>query len=108
MVVVFRVIAAVMLQCAVTQMTYVLVLIGWTIPQNGAEAYMSWASDRTFVIGDVLRARGPREDGEGGGRGKVEISAMIRKVEGNSDGGSHRKDLFLSILRPKAPPSPST
>lgn len=53
--VVFGVFAAVMLQCAAAQTTYVVGdNLGWTIPQNGAQAYVSWASNKTFVVGDVL------------------------------------------------------
>ncbi|KAK4359439.1 hypothetical protein RND71_021668 [Anisodus tanguticus] len=28
--------------------------MGWTIPINGPTAYTSWASDRTFKVGDTL------------------------------------------------------
>ncbi|CAJ1944580.1 unnamed protein product [Sphenostylis stenocarpa] len=28
--------------------------IGWTIPSNGAAAYTTWASNKTFVVGDTL------------------------------------------------------
>ncbi|KAI8544306.1 hypothetical protein RHMOL_Rhmol08G0286200 [Rhododendron molle] len=51
----FGVVAAVMLQCAAAQTEHVVGgTSGWTIPQNGAEAYVSWASNQTFVVGDTL------------------------------------------------------
>jgi len=28
--------------------------LGWTIPTNGAAAYTSWASGKTFRVGDIL------------------------------------------------------
>ena len=28
--------------------------IGWTIPQNGAAAYQTWASNNNFAVGDIL------------------------------------------------------
>ena len=49
------IVAAVMLQCAIAQTVHVVGdNIGWTIPSNGAEGYISWASSKTFVIGDTL------------------------------------------------------
>ncbi|XP_058226722.1 cucumber peeling cupredoxin-like [Rhododendron vialii] len=51
----FGVVAAVMLQCAAAQTVHVVGdASGWIVPQNGAEAYVSWASDKTFVVGDTL------------------------------------------------------
>ncbi|KAI8544307.1 hypothetical protein RHMOL_Rhmol08G0286300 [Rhododendron molle] len=51
----FGVVAAVMLQCAAAQTVHVVGnTLGWTVPQNGAEAYVSWASNKTFVVGDIL------------------------------------------------------
>ena len=28
--------------------------IGWTIPQNDAAAYQTWASNNNFAVGDIL------------------------------------------------------
>ena len=28
--------------------------LGWTVPANGAAAYASWASGKTFKVGDIL------------------------------------------------------
>nr|GEW15896.1 cucumber peeling cupredoxin-like [Tanacetum cinerariifolium] len=28
--------------------------LGWTIPQGGAAAYTTWASQQTFTVGDIL------------------------------------------------------
>ncbi|KAK1418474.1 hypothetical protein QVD17_27619 [Tagetes erecta] len=28
--------------------------LGWTIPSNGAAAYTTWASQQTFIVGDIL------------------------------------------------------
>ncbi|KAH7866578.1 hypothetical protein Vadar_022232 [Vaccinium darrowii] len=53
--VVFGVVAAILLHCAAAQTTYVVGdSLGWTIPSNGAEAYISWASNKTFMVGDSL------------------------------------------------------
>ncbi|KAH7865190.1 hypothetical protein Vadar_003369 [Vaccinium darrowii] len=53
--VVFGVVSAVVLQCAAAQTMYVVGdSLGWTIPQNGEEASVSWASNKTFMVGDVL------------------------------------------------------
>ncbi|KAH7866978.1 hypothetical protein Vadar_027375 [Vaccinium darrowii] len=53
--VVFGVVAVVLLQCAAAQTTYVVGdSIGWTIPSNGAEAYVSWGSNKNFMVGDIL------------------------------------------------------
>lgn len=55
MALVFGVLAAVMLQCAAAQTAYVVGdSLGWNIPSNGAQAYVSWASNKNFVIGDTL------------------------------------------------------
>ncbi|GFY97037.1 hypothetical protein Acr_11g0013430 [Actinidia rufa] len=49
------VVAAVILQCATAQTVHVVGdNIGWTIPSNGAEGYITWASSKTFLIGDTL------------------------------------------------------
>ncbi|XP_057503888.1 umecyanin-like [Actinidia eriantha] len=49
------VVAAVMLQCATAQTVHVVGdNIGWTIPSNGAEGYITWASSKTFLVGDTL------------------------------------------------------
>ncbi|GFY97038.1 hypothetical protein Acr_11g0013440 [Actinidia rufa] len=49
------VVAAVMLQCAIAQTVHVVGdNIGWTIPSNGAQGYITWASSKTFVVGDTL------------------------------------------------------
>ncbi|KAF7135910.1 hypothetical protein RHSIM_Rhsim08G0213500 [Rhododendron simsii] len=51
----FGVVAAVMLQCAAAQTAHVVGdSSGWIVPPNGAQAYVSWASDKTFVVGDTL------------------------------------------------------
>ncbi|XP_071737209.1 stellacyanin-like [Rutidosis leptorrhynchoides] len=40
---------------AVAQTTYVVGdAMGWGIPSNGAAAYTSWASGKTFKVGDTL------------------------------------------------------
>lgn len=28
--------------------------LGWTVPPNGAAAYTSWASNKQFMVGDIL------------------------------------------------------
>ncbi|GFY96960.1 hypothetical protein Acr_11g0012660 [Actinidia rufa] len=44
------VVAAVILQCATAQTVHVVGdNIGWTIPSNGAEGYITWASSKTFL-----------------------------------------------------------
>ncbi|PSS07509.1 Cucumber peeling cupredoxin like [Actinidia chinensis var. chinensis] len=49
------VVAVVMVQCAAAQTVHVVGdNIGWTIPQNGAEGYTTWASNKTFMLGDIL------------------------------------------------------
>ncbi|GFY96961.1 hypothetical protein Acr_11g0012670 [Actinidia rufa] len=49
------VVAAVMLQCAIAQTVHVVGdNIGWTIPSNGAQGYITWASSKTFLVGDTL------------------------------------------------------
>lgn len=52
----FGVVAAVVLQCAAAQRAYVVgdSNLGWTIPPNGAETYVSWASNKNFMVDDVL------------------------------------------------------
>ncbi|KAF7135814.1 hypothetical protein RHSIM_Rhsim08G0213300 [Rhododendron simsii] len=51
----FGVVAAVMLQCAAAQTAHVVGdSSGWIVPPNGAQAYVSWASNKTFVVGDTL------------------------------------------------------
>ncbi|CAK9185640.1 unnamed protein product [Ilex paraguariensis] len=47
--------AAAMLHCAAAQTVYVVGdSLGWTIPSNGAAAYTTWASGKTFMVGDTL------------------------------------------------------
>ena len=49
------VVAAVMVQCAAAQTVHMVGdNIGWTIPQNGAEGYTTWVSNKTFALGDIL------------------------------------------------------
>ncbi|KAA8540494.1 hypothetical protein F0562_024587 [Nyssa sinensis] len=53
--VIVGVIAAVMIQCAAAQTEYVVGdSLGWAVPPNGAQAYTTWASSKTFVVGDIL------------------------------------------------------
>ncbi|XP_059641606.1 umecyanin-like [Cornus florida] len=48
-------IAAVMAKSAVAQTKYVVGgSLGWVVPPNGAQAFSSWASDKQFMIGDIL------------------------------------------------------
>ncbi|XP_061995660.1 umecyanin-like [Rosa rugosa] len=55
MIVVFGLVAAVFLQCVAVETSHVVGdSVGWTIPQNGAQEYVTWASDKKFVVGDVL------------------------------------------------------
>ncbi|XP_043700244.1 uclacyanin 1-like [Telopea speciosissima] len=43
------------LQCAVAKTTYVVGdSLGWTVPPGGAAVYSSWASNHSFIVGDVL------------------------------------------------------
>ncbi|CAK9136927.1 unnamed protein product [Ilex paraguariensis] len=44
-----------MLHCAAAQTVYVVGdSLGWTIPSGGAAAYTTWASGKTFMVGDTL------------------------------------------------------
>ncbi|XP_062022330.1 umecyanin-like [Rosa rugosa] len=55
MMVVFGLVAAVFLQCVAAQTTHVVGgSVGWTIPQTGAQEYVTWASGQKFVVGDFL------------------------------------------------------
>ncbi|XP_062008205.1 umecyanin-like [Rosa rugosa] len=55
MMVVFGLVAAVFLQIMAAQTAHVVGgSIGWTIPQNGAQEYVTWASGQKFLVGDVL------------------------------------------------------
>ncbi|KAM5578754.1 umecyanin [Rosa sericea] len=55
MMVVFGLVAAVFLQCVAAETAHVVGdTVGWIIPQNGAQEYVTWASGQKFVVGDVL------------------------------------------------------
>ncbi|KAM5578752.1 hypothetical protein ABKV19_008861 [Rosa sericea] len=55
MMVVFGLVAAVFLHSVAAQTAHVVGgSIGWTIPQNGAQEYATWASGQKFLVGDVL------------------------------------------------------
>ncbi|KAM5578753.1 umecyanin-like [Rosa sericea] len=55
MMVVFGLVAAVFLQIVAAQTAHVVGgSVGWTIPQNGAQEYVTWASGQKFLVGDVL------------------------------------------------------
>lgn len=49
------VVVAMLLQCMAAQTVHVVGdSIGWTIPQDGAQAYEIWAASNQFVVGDIL------------------------------------------------------
>ncbi|XP_062008206.1 umecyanin-like [Rosa rugosa] len=53
--VVFGLVAAVFLHSVAAQTAHVVGgSLGWTIPQNGAQEYATWASGQKFLVGDVL------------------------------------------------------
>ncbi|PRQ50647.1 putative Blue (type 1) copper binding protein [Rosa chinensis] len=55
MMVVFGLLAAVFLESVAAQTAHVVGgSVGWTIPQNGAQEYVTWASGQKFIVGDVL------------------------------------------------------
>ncbi|XP_009365429.2 umecyanin [Pyrus x bretschneideri] len=55
MVIVFCVVVAVFLQNVAAQTGHVVGgSIGWTIPQSGAQEYVTWAASNKFVVGDTL------------------------------------------------------
>ncbi|KAL6144840.1 hypothetical protein ACLB2K_055530 [Fragaria x ananassa] len=55
MMVVFGLVTAVFLQSAAAQTVHVVGdSVGWNIPQNGPQDYVTWASSQTFVVGDIL------------------------------------------------------
>ncbi|KAM1060596.1 hypothetical protein ACFX13_025774 [Malus domestica] len=55
MVIVFGFVVAVFLQSAAAQTGHVVGdSIGWTIPQSGAQEYVTWAASNKFVVGDTL------------------------------------------------------
>ncbi|KAJ4957712.1 hypothetical protein NE237_024823 [Protea cynaroides] len=55
------VIAALQLHCAHGQFTRAPLTfivgdaMGWTVPANGAVTYTAWATDKTFLVGDILQ-----------------------------------------------------
>ncbi|BFG24676.1 hypothetical protein CerSpe_109500 [Prunus speciosa] len=55
MVIVFGLVVSMFLQSVAAQTVYVVGdSIGWTIPQSGAQAYVTWAANKKFVVGDIL------------------------------------------------------
>ena len=49
------VIVAALVQCMAAQTVHVVGdAMGWGIPNAGASAYATWASSKTFVVGDIL------------------------------------------------------
>ena len=52
--VILAIVAVVVVQCAVAQTEHVVGdSLGWNIPPN-AQTYTTWASTKTFVVGDNL------------------------------------------------------
>lgn len=53
--VVFGLVAAVFLHSVTAQTAHVVGgSIGWMIPQNGPQEYVTWASGQEFIVGDTL------------------------------------------------------